>query len=308
MIALPPLTKGCGSQVTNLGCNSSAYAANNNRQIAGYAENGVMSQNCAAPQIFLWQGVLWTLDASGAPFLERTLPPLPGDLISAAGDLNDAGIAVGESGVCASPNGYLGPARAVLWDNNGVPHLLGAGTLGGSLGAGIAINEEGQVVGVSLLAGDAVFHAFLWEGGPMKDLGSLLPDDNFVLPQSISNHGEVVGESCGPSEPTATTCAGFYWRNGVMIDLNAHLTNPSSLQIVDGDDITDSGEIAVEAFAPNLNGGTYRTGVLVPSQDQQSTSQNLPQQSAAAVQRFVLPSDFAQRFSPRILRGWRIAR
>jgi probable HAF family extracellular repeat protein len=307
MIALPALTTGCNSQVTNIGCNSIAQAANNNRQIAGFAENGVMSQNCATPQVFLFEGVVWSLDPSGAPVIERRLRPYTGDSVSLVGDLNDAGIVVGQSGACASPNGYASPSRAVLWDKNGVPHVLGAGTLGGSYAGAFPINQQGQVVGPSTLAGDIVLHAFLWEGGPMKDLGSLRPEDTAVFPQSISNRGEVVGQSCGPNEPTpnANGCAAFYWRKGVMIDLNAHLTKPTSLQIADGTDITESGEIAVFAFDPI--GGTFMAAVLVPEEDEQGGWQNSQSQSAATYQRSALPNSLAQRFSPQSLRGWRIA-
>jgi probable HAF family extracellular repeat protein len=300
MIALPPLPGGT---------NSHATASNNNRQIAGFAENGVMGQTCALPQVFLYEGVVWTVNASGEPTIQRTLPPLPGDAVSAAIGMNDTGIVVGASGACASPP----PLHAVLWKNGGSPHALG--TLGGSGSQAWAPNEIGQVVGISYLPGDAVTHAYIWqEGVGMKDLGSLLPDDTQVFPQSINNRGEVVGWSCGPSEPTLNPsfpCIGFYWRNGVMIDLNKHLTKPTTLQICCANDINDSGEIPVAAFDASFNGGDYVPAVLIPEQqdqqgqDQQSTAENLPQQSAATVQRS--PNDLLGRFSPR-LRGWNIAR
>jgi hypothetical protein len=97
-----------------------------------------------------------------------------------------------------------------------------------------------------------------------------------------------------------------------MIDLNLHLTQPTSLQnpspICCGNDINDSGEISVAAFDPNFNGGDFLPAVLVPQQGAQSTSERLPVQSAAAVKPSVLPSDFLQRFGKLGPRGWRIAR
>jgi probable HAF family extracellular repeat protein len=215
----------------------------------------VTSQSCVAPQALLYKAVVWSLDASGKPLIQQTLRPLAGDSVSYATALNDAGIVVGASGACVTLGAAIppNPARAVLW-KNGVPHLLGQmGTLGGSEAFPYAINDPGQVVGPSFLAGDAVVHSFLWEGGPMKDLGSLLPDDNVVIAQSLNNQGEVVGESCRPNG----VCHAFYWRGGAMIDLNDHLAQPSGLQIMDATDINDSGEIALEAFDPNLNGGTF---------------------------------------------------
>jgi probable HAF family extracellular repeat protein len=306
MIALPPITPSsrCNSQFKG-GCNSIANSANNTRQIAGAAETGVIEQGCAAPQVFLYQGVVWGLNASGTPVIERTLPPIVGDTVSQALGMNDAGIVVGASGACGPSTMATSQAHAVMW-KNGQAHVLG--TLGGTLSnLAQAVNDVGWVVGSSNLAGDTVTHAFLWqEGVGMKDLGSLLPDDTFVFPQSINNRGEVVGLSCGPSEPNPFGCDGFYWRNGVMIDVNAHLTQKTSLQICCANDINDSGEIPVAAFDPNYNGGDFRAAVLVPSQDQQNTAQNLPVQSVAAVQRSVLPSNILQRLNPRLL-GWKIA-
>jgi probable HAF family extracellular repeat protein len=199
MLALPPITpiRRCETQ-HNLGCSSAATAANNNHQIAGYAENGVMGQNCAAPQVFLYEGVVWGLNASGAPFIQRTLPPVTGDAVSQAFGMNDAGIVVGGSGGCGPPNILPAspPMRAVLWKDGGNPRVLG--TLGGSQAIAYEINETGQVVGQSFLRGDTVVHIFLWqEGMPMKDLGSLLPDDTGVGVQSINNLGEVSAGRAG---------------------------------------------------------------------------------------------------------------
>ena len=221
--------------------------------------------------------------------------------------MNDAGTVVGGSGACGPPMNTL-PVHAALWRNGAPPRVL-TNTLpnGGSSAFASAVNNNGQVVGPATLAGDTVTHAFLWqEGEGMKDLGSLLPGDTFVFPQSINNRGEVVGLSCG-SEPTATGCAGFYWRNGVLIDLNAHLTQPTSLQIHSANDINDSGEISVAAFDPNFNGGDLVPVVLVPAPGEVA-SQNSQSPSAAVAQRSVLRSDILQRLKALGPRGWRIAR
>jgi probable HAF family extracellular repeat protein len=130
-----------------------------------------------------------------------------------------------------------------------------------------------------------------------------------VFANSINNSGEVVGWSCGPSEPAHLTvqCSGFYWRNGVMIDLNAHLSQKTSLQICCANDINERGQITAAAFDPKFNGGDFVPVVLSPDQDEQSAAEALPQQSALAVQRSVLPRGFLQRFGPRLLGGWNIA-
>ena len=47
------------------------------------------------------------------------------------------------------------------------------GTLGGSSSWASAINDSGQVIGSSYLAGDQNRHAFLYKDGKMTDLGTL---------------------------------------------------------------------------------------------------------------------------------------
>ena len=47
------------------------------------------------------------------------------------------------------------------------------GTLGGSISYAYGINDSGQVAGWSYLAGNSAWHAFLYDGTVMKDLGTL---------------------------------------------------------------------------------------------------------------------------------------
>jgi probable HAF family extracellular repeat protein len=68
------------------------------------------------------------------------------------------------------------------------------GTLGGTQSFAFAINNPGQVVGYSWLAGDASGHSFLWSNGTMTDLSSL--NSQFVgstWPVAINNSGQVSG-------------------------------------------------------------------------------------------------------------------
>jgi probable HAF family extracellular repeat protein len=76
----------------------------------------------------------------------------------------------------------------------------------------------------------------------MKDLGTLRPDDTFVLAESINDRGEVVGFSCGPVD-----CRGFHWQGGAMTDLNSVIPADPPLLITNTADINSSGQIAVQA-------------------------------------------------------------
>jgi probable HAF family extracellular repeat protein len=68
------------------------------------------------------------------------------------------------------------------------------GTLGGSKSDAIAINERGQIVGVSEVKYPRS-HAFLWQNGKMTDLGALRAQDQFAEPRGINARGQIIGES-----------------------------------------------------------------------------------------------------------------
>ena len=127
-----------------------------------------------------------------------------------------------------------------------------------------ALNNAGQIVGISDLPGDNVAHSFLWQGGTMLDLGTLRPDDTFVIAESINDRGEVVGFSCGTID-----CRGFHWKAGVMTDLNSFLPADSPLLITNAADINSRGEIAVQACTlPCQSPLDVVAAVLIPDGDE----------------------------------------
>ena len=107
----------------------------------------------------------------------------------------------------------------------------------------VAINNLGQVVGLSNLPGDITTHAFLWQKGVMTDLGTL-PGDFASFAYGINDKGQIVGQSIDQDGNPR----GFLWQNGVMTDLNT-LTPPGSpLYLVQPDSINSKGEIVGIAF------------------------------------------------------------
>ncbi|WP_164932018.1 hypothetical protein [Janthinobacterium sp. 17J80-10] len=90
--------------------------------------------------------------------------------------------AIGMSLVMASA-----AAQAVEWT------ITDLGTLGGSSSQATAINNRGQVVGTSSLAGDISSHAFIYTNGGLYDLGTLGGASSSAA--AINTQGQVVGTS-----------------------------------------------------------------------------------------------------------------
>ena len=93
---------------------------------------------------------------------------------------------------------------------------LDIGSFGGTCGVAIFINDRGQVVGTSNLAGNETHRAFLWtrEAG-MKDLGTLGGIN--AEADWISDSGLVVGRADVSTQNTNHHA--FLWKNDVMTDL-----------------------------------------------------------------------------------------
>ena len=84
--------------------------------------------------------------------------------------------------------------HAALFEGGTVRDL---GTLGGSFSEARGINDVGEIVGSSFLANGATRHAFLYAGGQMVDLNTLLPaGSRWELQDAfgINRQGMVVGE------------------------------------------------------------------------------------------------------------------
>jgi probable HAF family extracellular repeat protein len=93
---------------------------------------------------------------------------------------------------------------------------LGALPGGDNSSQAFAINNRGQVVGMSSVAGGNS-HAFLYSNGAMADLGLLGDGQLSTIAGDINDSGHIVGHSFGNGGINQA----FLYRNGVMTDLGA---------------------------------------------------------------------------------------
>jgi len=107
-------------------------------------------------------------------------------------------------------------------------------TLGGSCTFAYALNNRGQVVGQSTLAGDNTSHPFLWQKGTMKDLGAL--GGNYGYAGWLNDAGEVVGAASNQGEQALLA---FLWKNGAMSNLAT--LNGDSCSVADA--INSNGQV-----------------------------------------------------------------
>jgi probable HAF family extracellular repeat protein len=224
--AVEAILWGTDNSLTDLGTlggnQSSANAVNNRGQVAGEALNTIPDPYTSDYANFFISGttqvhaVRWTQSRG-----MQDLGTLGSGTDSAAFSINERGQIAGWSFTNTTPNPVLDTCSAAttyvptedpfLWENG---KMIDLGSLGGTCGQALALNNRGQVVGFSDLPGDAGVHAFLWDHtGGMQDLGTLGGDNGEAV--SVNDAGDVAG-----SDMRADGSIGsFLWRKGVMTDL-----------------------------------------------------------------------------------------
>lgn len=195
-----------------------ANAINNRGQVVGYTLNTTSDSDANAltfdfPPLFFpvatqLRAVLWQ------DGVIRDLGTLGRGNDSAAFLVNERGQVAGISFTDTVLNATGSPTQDPFFWENG--NMVDIGTLGGTIGYPLWMNNRGQVVGTATLAGDQENHAFFWDKKEgLKDLGTL-PGGLFSKAYVINDAGEAVGFS-----DAAIGMRAVLWKNGATIDLGS---------------------------------------------------------------------------------------
>jgi probable HAF family extracellular repeat protein len=231
--------------------------------------------------------------------------------------INERGQIVGESYINSTKSDYCNNAfgfglttGAFLWENGVMKNL---GNFGGTCTFATDLNNRGEVVGISTLAGDQVQHAFLWDGS-LKELPNTNGGNN-AAPIAVNDAGDVVGwasltgdheihaslwqndimTDLGTVDGDACSVAGsinargqvvgfsapcdfsqfhaFVWQAGSIADLNSLIPPDSSLYLTEPETINDSGQIA--GVGVDFNGNQHAF-VLIPCSADDRECQGAP--------------------------------
>jgi probable HAF family extracellular repeat protein len=206
------------------GSSSMAWGINSGGQVVGERRS-----QSSPTRATLWQnGTIQDLGTLGGTATSGTE--------SIAYAINDSGQVVGAA---LPSDGY--PLHGFVWQNGVMRDL---GTLGGNDEATHArdIANTGQIVGSSQNDGGET-HAFSWIAGAMTDLGTL--GGTYSTAYGVNEHGQIVGGSRTPDSPRPGNAGhAVLWTDGLMIDLNEHVTNlPADVALETARSINDDGVI-----------------------------------------------------------------
>ena len=218
------LYDGSLRDIGQLGVSSSGAGVNRAGQVAGtYVDEA--GENHA----FLYSGGVM-----------RDIGNLGANSARATG-ISERGEVVGSSFL----EGFTSLQAFVYRASGNVSSIAALGTLGGPSSWANAINNNQQIAGASYIDDD-ILHAFLYEQGAMRDIGSL--GGAITEARGLNDAGWVVGYSTYADDvPGIDFSSAFLYRDSAMFDLNLIVERPGVWSILDAYGINDAGQIAATA-------------------------------------------------------------
>ena len=269
-----------------------AASVNNRGEVAGQAYNTIPDTNSMfgygyQSRAFYWKnGVMQDLGTLG------TGTDAMAGLINEQGQVIGVSYTSSiPNAICASISSFTLTTGSFIWDKkNGMKDI---GGLGGTCTLASNLNNRGQIVGGSSLTGDTLIHPFVWNAATgVTDLLDP-SDSSYGFAGGENSHGDVAGGNCDSvkcyavfwrktgekwQKTNLSTIGGFSWANsingsgqvvgncgdgtncaflwedgGPIVDLNILVPPGSGLQINEGDQVNDLGEIAVQSADANGN-------------------------------------------------------
>jgi probable HAF family extracellular repeat protein len=209
LLLLLPIKNACGQvqyTVTDLGTLpsssfSDATAINSNGQVVGYS-TGSNGQ----PQAFVYSG--GSMQGLGTFS--------PSQSCSIATGINNAGQIVGYTQQSYGVGYGTGPTYSFIYSGGTTTQF--SELSGPAYTFGNAIDNAGQVAGLSLVSNSDVTDGFLYSGGSMNDLGNLSGGaGGYSDAYGINDHAQIVGNNTVPNSTGRERA--FLWQNGTMSDL-----------------------------------------------------------------------------------------
>jgi probable HAF family extracellular repeat protein len=181
-----------------------------------------------------------------------------------------------------------------LWQNG---HMTDLGTLGGHFGFANWLNDQGEVVGWSDLAGDQNAQPFLWKNGHMIGLPTI--GGGFGFASWISPAGDIAGGYL--ALPDQQSFHGFLWKDGKMTDLPPVGGAPDAFgnavndlgQVVGNENTADNQEVIAVLWSGGLG---YDLNTLVAPNPMQMISADYITNQSDIVGHGVLPNGDQRMF------------
>jgi probable HAF family extracellular repeat protein len=183
-------------QIADLGTLGGSFSLPNdiNRrgQLAGGATNTVPDPDglgtllTGLPSSTQWRAALWQNGTAQDLGTLGTGPDAFALFVNERGQV--AGFSYTNS--ITNPETGIPTVDPFFWEKG---RMIDVGTLGGVFGTGMGLNNKGQVVGSSDLAGDLTHHPYSWLGGVLTDIGTFGGDNGSAA--WVNDSGHVVGEA-----------------------------------------------------------------------------------------------------------------